>query len=295
MGWTESINNHLQHVHHHILRYISPAFVLQVVTHRNFLSSKVLTLGSCCPPPVGDIGYCFIPFNCRESSALGKQSDANKFTLNKDVISLLISFLQLPCHCKNCLAQLHFCVIDNPWCKYALIGLSLISEGHTAFPVLRCIPSGVGTCSRFQSPEHAGNVFCFCGLLVPRRLKKKSQSVDIASQGFSPTLVPASPLNKAAPPVAKTTTVLAVQENNTTNSQRRSPRCGELKRGYTIGKWHRGWGSYLFVCVATDDAKSARSCNNLKKFVCLEKLYSYQWRRTSVRSCCHFSFAYDTL
>lgn len=74
--------------------------------------------------------------------------------------------------------------------------------------------------------------------LPPCRLKKKSQSVDIASQGFSPTLVPASPLNKAAPPVAKTTTVLAVQENNTTNSQRRSPRCGELKRGYTIGKWH---------------------------------------------------------
>ncbi|XP_045900222.1 oxidation resistance protein 1a isoform X4 [Micropterus dolomieu] len=68
----------------------------------------------------------------------------------------------------------------------------------------------------------------------PARLKKKSQSVDIASQGFSPTLVPASPLNKAAPPVAKTTAVLAVQENNTTNSQRRSPRCGELKRGYTI-------------------------------------------------------------
>uniref|UniRef100_A0A671VIR9 Oxidation resistance protein 1 n=1 Tax=Sparus aurata TaxID=8175 RepID=A0A671VIR9_SPAAU len=67
-----------------------------------------------------------------------------------------------------------------------------------------------------------------------KRLKKKSQSVDIASQGFSPTLVPASPLNKAAPPVAKTTAVLAVQENNTTNSQRRSPRCGELKRGYTI-------------------------------------------------------------
>ncbi|XP_035020196.1 oxidation resistance protein 1a isoform X4 [Hippoglossus stenolepis] len=67
--------------------------------------------------------------------------------------------------------------------------------------------------------------------LKPSGLKKKSQSVDIASQGFSPTLVPASPLNKAAPPVAA---VLAVQENNTTNSQRRSPRCGELKRGYTI-------------------------------------------------------------
>uniref|UniRef100_A0A8C6TZI9 Oxidation resistance protein 1 n=1 Tax=Neogobius melanostomus TaxID=47308 RepID=A0A8C6TZI9_9GOBI len=62
-------------------------------------------------------------------------------------------------------------------------------------------------------------------------LKKKSQSVDIASQGFSPTLVPASPLNKGSPPVAKS---LAVQENNTTNSQRRNPRVGELKRGYTI-------------------------------------------------------------
>ncbi|XP_061772484.1 oxidation resistance protein 1a isoform X5 [Nerophis ophidion] len=67
-----------------------------------------------------------------------------------------------------------------------------------------------------------------------KRLKQKSQSVDIASQGFSPTLVPASPLDKPASPVAKTTTVLALQENNTTNSQRRSPRCGELKRGYTI-------------------------------------------------------------
>uniref|UniRef100_A0A8D3ACW9 Oxidation resistance protein 1 n=1 Tax=Scophthalmus maximus TaxID=52904 RepID=A0A8D3ACW9_SCOMX len=61
-----------------------------------------------------------------------------------------------------------------------------------------------------------------------------NNSVDIATQGFSPTLAPASPLNKAAPPVAKTTAVLAVQENNTTNAQRRSPRCGELKRGYTI-------------------------------------------------------------
>ncbi|KAM4736166.1 oxidation resistance protein 1a isoform 4-T4 [Anableps anableps] len=67
-----------------------------------------------------------------------------------------------------------------------------------------------------------------------KRLKQKSQSVDIASQGFSPTLVPASPHNKAAPPVAKATTGLAVKENNTTNSQLRSPRCVELKRGYTI-------------------------------------------------------------
>ncbi|XP_061573885.1 oxidation resistance protein 1a [Cololabis saira] len=71
-------------------------------------------------------------------------------------------------------------------------------------------------------------------LLEAAGLKQKSQSVDIASQGFSPTLVPASPRNKAAPPVAKTTTGPGVQENNTTNSQVRNPRCGELKRGYTI-------------------------------------------------------------
>lgn len=94
---------------------------------------------------------------------------------------------------------------------------------------------------------------------MPYRLKQKSQSVDIASQGFSPTLAPASPINKAAPPVAKTTSILAVQENNTTNSQQRSPRCGELKRGYTIGKSHRGWGPALFVFVATEGAKSTRS------------------------------------
>ncbi|XP_021447902.1 oxidation resistance protein 1 isoform X3 [Oncorhynchus mykiss] len=66
-----------------------------------------------------------------------------------------------------------------------------------------------------------------------KRLKKKSQSVDIATQRFSPTLVPASP-HKTEPPVTKTTT-LGVQQNNATNSQRIcSPRCGELKRGYTI-------------------------------------------------------------
>ncbi|CAL8247972.1 unnamed protein product [Lota lota] len=66
------------------------------------------------------------------------------------------------------------------------------------------------------------------------RLKQKSQSVDIAGPRFSPTLTPASPLNRAASPIARTTAGLAVQEQNATNSQRRSPRCSELKRGYTI-------------------------------------------------------------
>lgn len=79
-------------------------------------------------------------------------------------------------------------------------------------------------------------LICYCLFHPSHRLKKKSQSVDIASQGFSPTLLPASPLNRVAPPVAKATAGLGVQDNNTTNSQHRSPRCGELKRGYTIGK-----------------------------------------------------------
>uniref|UniRef100_A0A9J8DCI4 Oxidation resistance protein 1 n=1 Tax=Cyprinus carpio carpio TaxID=630221 RepID=A0A9J8DCI4_CYPCA len=66
-----------------------------------------------------------------------------------------------------------------------------------------------------------------------KRLKKKSQSVDIGSQSFPARLIPNLSLNRSSPPVAKTTTS-EVQENNTTNSQRRGPRCIDLKRGYTI-------------------------------------------------------------
>ncbi|XP_016095705.1 oxidation resistance protein 1-like [Sinocyclocheilus grahami] len=65
------------------------------------------------------------------------------------------------------------------------------------------------------------------------RLKKKSQSVDIGSQSFPARLIPSLSLNRSSPPVAKTTTS-EVQENNTTNTQRRGPRCSDLKRGYTI-------------------------------------------------------------
>uniref|UniRef100_A0A9J7ZYD5 Oxidation resistance protein 1 n=1 Tax=Cyprinus carpio carpio TaxID=630221 RepID=A0A9J7ZYD5_CYPCA len=70
-------------------------------------------------------------------------------------------------------------------------------------------------------------------VLFPLRLKKKSQSVDIGSQSFPARLIPNLSLNRSSPPVAKTTTS-EVQENNTTNSQRRGPRCIDLKRGYTI-------------------------------------------------------------
>ncbi|XP_018618475.1 oxidation resistance protein 1a isoform X1 [Scleropages formosus] len=69
-----------------------------------------------------------------------------------------------------------------------------------------------------------------------KRLKKKSQSVDIAAQGYPASLATApqaARVNKSTPPVARTTT-FEVQENNTANSQRRSPRGTELKRCYTI-------------------------------------------------------------
>lgn len=74
---------------------------------------------------------------------------------------------------------------------------------------------------------------CLCLFFLWKRLKQKSQSVDIASQGFS-ALIPGLHSNRASPPVAKATT-FEVQENNATNSQRCAPRSAELKRGYTIG------------------------------------------------------------
>ncbi|XP_061090900.1 oxidation resistance protein 1a isoform X1 [Conger conger] len=65
-----------------------------------------------------------------------------------------------------------------------------------------------------------------------KRLKKKSQSVDIATHGYSAPL--AAGLSRASPPVARTTT-FGVQENNATNSKRFGPRCSELlQRCYTI-------------------------------------------------------------
>lgn len=68
------------------------------------------------------------------------------------------------------------------------------------------------------------------------RLKKKSQSVDISEEGFAASLVKdplASPIIRN---IARAT-ISEEQENNTTNVQKgRSPRRGELKRGYTIGE-----------------------------------------------------------
>ncbi|XP_077127178.1 oxidation resistance protein 1 isoform X1 [Ranitomeya variabilis] len=63
-----------------------------------------------------------------------------------------------------------------------------------------------------------------------RRLKRKSQSVDIASPGYNP-LTDTPPQASKPPLVSKT---ISEEEHNTANTQKRHPRRGELKRGYTI-------------------------------------------------------------
>ncbi|XP_075070057.1 oxidation resistance protein 1 isoform X2 [Mixophyes fleayi] len=65
-----------------------------------------------------------------------------------------------------------------------------------------------------------------------RRLKRKSQSVDITSPGYNP-LTDTLPLQSTKPPnVAKTHS--EEEHNNTANTQKRHPRRGDLRRGYTI-------------------------------------------------------------
>ena len=145
-----------------------------------------------------------------------------------------------------------FCMITHPWHSTLAsaasdgnvlrLPLTLNSEHHTVVLIkLFSLNNRGKSCSlHLNACTIKAIIFSASLLCLPLcRLKQKSQSVDIASQGFSPTLMPASPRNKAPPPVAKTTTGLAVKENNTANSQLRSPRCGELKRGYTIGKRRR--------------------------------------------------------
>ncbi|KTF85953.1 hypothetical protein cypCar_00032443, partial [Cyprinus carpio] len=66
------------------------------------------------------------------------------------------------------------------------------------------------------------------------RLKKKSQSVDIPDEGYAGSLVK----DLLASPLIQNVARSAIREEkeiNTTNIQKaRSPRRGELKRGYTI-------------------------------------------------------------
>lgn len=177
-----------------------------------------------------------------------KQRSVNKFILNKGEIKLLIlthKFLaaaEINAHRYNLVCQWHT--------KSTSTSLVLLVACPWTVEITQHFPDSVKYSHlHCHSPDINITIKCSASLVlyVLYRLKKKSQSVDIANQGFSPTLVPASPLNKAAPPVAKTTAVFAVQENNTTNSQRRSPRCSELKRGYTIGK---GESAGILMCPA---------------------------------------------
>ncbi|KAI1901929.1 hypothetical protein AGOR_G00039480 [Albula goreensis] len=98
------------------------------------------------------------------------------------------------------------------------------------------IPEGSHVLPRPQIPSEQPNRDVE-EMFSTKRLKKKSQSVDISPQGYAGSLVKdpqVSQINKLMPPVAKTN-VSAEEENNATNSQRvRSPRRSDLKRYYTI-------------------------------------------------------------
>ncbi|CAH2285721.1 oxidation resistance 1 isoform X1 [Pelobates cultripes] len=65
-----------------------------------------------------------------------------------------------------------------------------------------------------------------------RRLKKKSQSVDITSQSYNPLADIPAPQTSKLPLLGKS--ISEEEHNNTTNAQKRLPRRGDLKRGYTI-------------------------------------------------------------
>ncbi|XP_078543014.1 oxidation resistance protein 1 isoform X3 [Lissotriton helveticus] len=66
-----------------------------------------------------------------------------------------------------------------------------------------------------------------------KRLKKKSQSVDISAPGYNPLADAQVPQASKVVPVTKAT-ASEEEQNNTANAQRRNPRRWELKRYYTI-------------------------------------------------------------
>uniref|UniRef100_A0A8C0EYJ5 Oxidation resistance 1 n=1 Tax=Bubo bubo TaxID=30461 RepID=A0A8C0EYJ5_BUBBB len=67
-----------------------------------------------------------------------------------------------------------------------------------------------------------------------KRLKKKSQSVDIGAPGCNPVSAEAQTPQPSKSLLATKTATSEEEQNNTANTQRRNPRRSELKRYYTI-------------------------------------------------------------
>uniref|UniRef100_A0A663N5B9 Oxidation resistance protein 1 n=1 Tax=Athene cunicularia TaxID=194338 RepID=A0A663N5B9_ATHCN len=67
-----------------------------------------------------------------------------------------------------------------------------------------------------------------------KRLKKKSQSVDIGAPGCNPVAAEAQTPQPSKSLLATKTATSEEEQNNTANTQRRNPRRSELKRYYTI-------------------------------------------------------------
>ncbi|KAL9870812.1 oxidation resistance protein 1-like [Geothlypis trichas] len=69
-----------------------------------------------------------------------------------------------------------------------------------------------------------------------KRLKKKSQSVDISGPGCNPVAAEAQTPQPSRPVPAPQTAAPEEEQDSSTNSQRRNPRRSDLKRYYTIEK-----------------------------------------------------------
>ncbi|XP_054670165.1 oxidation resistance protein 1 isoform X5 [Grus americana] len=67
-----------------------------------------------------------------------------------------------------------------------------------------------------------------------KRLKKKSQSVDVSGPGCNPVAAEAQTPQPSKSLLATKTAASEEEQNNTANTQRRNPRRSELKRYYTI-------------------------------------------------------------
>uniref|UniRef100_UPI00398E495F oxidation resistance protein 1-like n=1 Tax=Pristiophorus japonicus TaxID=55135 RepID=UPI00398E495F len=68
-----------------------------------------------------------------------------------------------------------------------------------------------------------------------KRLKKKSQSVDMTTHGFGSPMAADGPSSQTDKNPTLKTITSEEHQNNASNTQRRNTRRSELKRYYTIG------------------------------------------------------------
>ncbi|XP_051465229.1 oxidation resistance protein 1 isoform X3 [Apus apus] len=85
-----------------------------------------------------------------------------------------------------------------------------------------------------QSSEFVNVKQAYIIMFSTKRLKKKSQSVDISGPGCNPVAAEAQTAQPSKSLLTTKTATSEEEQNNTANTQRRNPRRSELKRYYTI-------------------------------------------------------------